>query len=129
MGDISSEAEKSRYAALQDFLKGGEEGLTGIANEEYTLGQSVAQARARAAQRAAEYDLAWLNWEANNQADPDEVTETATVLEPSPVAPAPVPAVRPVTAAKPKVVAKPKPAPKYIPFVTDFPKPTPKKKR
>ena len=81
-GDIAEEAESSRYKALQDYLGGAEEGLTGLGNAEFDLGQTIARARAAAAQRAAEYDLAWRGWNAANP-------ETTTTPGPAPVVPHP----------------------------------------
>jgi hypothetical protein len=93
-GDIAADAEKSRYDALQSFLGSGEEGLRGLGDAEYDLGQGVAKARAAAAQRASAYDLGWLDWQAGNQ---DETPTTG----PAATAPTSGPAAAPVAAPAP----------------------------
>lgn len=133
-GDIGASAEKSRYDALQSFLSSGEQGLTGLANEESSLAGQVAQARANAAQRASQYDLGWLDYEANaNQAgQPYDFTDPNMAINYQGSAPI----TNPASVAKPKAVPKPKPV--AVPFHTStFPnqagkitvKPAAKKKK
>lgn len=52
--NVLASAEQARYSSLRDFLEGGEKGLRGLADEEYSLARGVAQARFAAAARAAE---------------------------------------------------------------------------
>jgi hypothetical protein len=57
--DIIAGAEGSRYSALRDFLAGGEQGLQGISELEDQMAWQVAQARAAAANRAAQTYRWW----------------------------------------------------------------------
>ena len=110
-GDIAADAEKSRFDALQQFLTSGEQGLTGLADEEYNLGKTVAAARANAADRASKYDLAWLDYEGAANAADAGVTPPGMV-ETVPQAP---------TVTNPYVLPKPKAPVKVppLPFHTD----------
>lgn len=53
--DVISAQESAGYSALRNFLEGGAQGLSGLADMEYQMARGVAQARAAAAQRAAAY--------------------------------------------------------------------------
>jgi hypothetical protein len=109
-GDIAGDAEKSRYDALQQFLSSGEQGLTDIGTQESALAGAVAQARANAAQRASQYDLGWLNYQAGaDQAPPTD--NTGAPLAPQTPAP---PKITPKAPAKPAVVKSYNPA-AYVP--------------
>lgn len=52
--NVTAQAEQGRYSALRDFLSGGAQGLTQLADLQDQLAQGVAQARAAAADRAAQ---------------------------------------------------------------------------
>lgn len=52
--DITAAQEGANYAGLRDFLEGGAQGLTGLADTEFGLSQGVAAARSAAAARAAQ---------------------------------------------------------------------------
>jgi hypothetical protein len=51
--NITEAAEGARYSALRDFLSASEAGLTGLADLEADWARRVAEARARAGERAA----------------------------------------------------------------------------
>lgn len=52
--NVTAQAESARYQGLRDFLSGGAQGLSSLADLQDQLDQGIAQARANAAQRAAE---------------------------------------------------------------------------
>ena len=52
--DVTAAQEAQGYQALRDFLAGGQQGLTGLADREESYARGIAQARAAAAARAAE---------------------------------------------------------------------------
>jgi hypothetical protein len=53
--DVIAAQEGAGYSALRNFLEGGAQGLSGLADMEYQMARGVASARAAAAQRAAMY--------------------------------------------------------------------------
>ena len=116
-GDIAAEGEKGRFAALQDFLSAGEQGLGNIAEEEYGLSQQVARARAAAAQRAAErYWWEWGGEEGEEAAGEGGMTDlVGGGYNPGTTVPAPK---KPMTVAQaykklPAAVKKPQPRTPY----------------
>ena len=58
--NVTAQAENARYQGLRDFLSGGAQGLTQLADLQDQLASGVAQARAAAADRAAQ-EYYWQN--------------------------------------------------------------------
>jgi len=69
---IIAQGEQTRYGALRDFLSGGAQGLTQLADLNDEMAMQLAQARADAAARAAE-TYGWLGYGGPNAYDPASV--------------------------------------------------------
>jgi hypothetical protein len=56
--DVTNAAEQSRYMGLREFLRAGQQGLTGLGDTEASLASGVMQAQFAAAQRVAQQQAA-----------------------------------------------------------------------